>query len=235
MRRYVTEKQDWEIVDDEDYWGMNYKGPTTEMKEKIKSLLHTWWGKPSRTTGREATTETGEKKILSTPRVQRPRNIGRQESGKRGHLRHHQESPRNGSSPNFRKTRILGHDQRPYQSRYNTKNSHDPASLRPLKPRRGTMATPQAHPRRLRYQPSGSQHTTRTKTTTQIGQRKKTQIICLEGTTCNERSIPSHQISRGHGPDHPTLLQKCGERKRKNLGRKDLNPTTNGDKLVGLK
>jgi len=47
----------------------------------------------------------------------------------------------------FEKIRILGHDQRPYLSRYNTRNSHDPISLRPLKPRRGTMASPQTHPR----------------------------------------------------------------------------------------
>jgi len=34
MRRYVTEKQDWETVDDEYCWGMYYTGSTTEIKEK---------------------------------------------------------------------------------------------------------------------------------------------------------------------------------------------------------
>ena len=33
MRRFVTEEQDWEIVDDKDCWGMNNeKGPTKEIK-----------------------------------------------------------------------------------------------------------------------------------------------------------------------------------------------------------
>jgi len=40
MRRYVTDEQSWEKVDDEDCWGMNYTGPTTEIKEKIESILH---------------------------------------------------------------------------------------------------------------------------------------------------------------------------------------------------
>jgi len=42
MRRYVTNNQDWEKVDDEDCWGVNYTEPTTEIKEKIESILHTW-------------------------------------------------------------------------------------------------------------------------------------------------------------------------------------------------
>ena len=163
MRRYVKEKQDWETVDDEYCWGMYYTGSTTEIKEKSSHSYTHGEGSTQIKTGRESTTETGERKILSIPRVQRPRNTGRQESGERGHLRHHQESPRNGSSPNFRKNRILGHDQRPHQSSYNTRNSHDPAILRPLEPRRGTMAPTQTHPRLFRFQPTWSQHTTRLK------------------------------------------------------------------------
>jgi len=42
MQRYVTNDQDWEKVDDEDYWAVNYTKPTTEIKEKIESILHTW-------------------------------------------------------------------------------------------------------------------------------------------------------------------------------------------------
>jgi len=44
MRRYVTEKQDCETVDDKDCWGMNYTGPTTEIRENFDSLLHTCGG-----------------------------------------------------------------------------------------------------------------------------------------------------------------------------------------------
>jgi len=35
MRRYVTNNQDWEKVDDEDCWGVNYTEPTSQIKEKI--------------------------------------------------------------------------------------------------------------------------------------------------------------------------------------------------------
>ena len=41
MRRYVTDEQDWETVD---YEGMNYNGPSVQIKGKIDSLLHKWGG-----------------------------------------------------------------------------------------------------------------------------------------------------------------------------------------------
>jgi len=44
MRRYVTNDQDWEKVDDEYCWGVNYIEPTSQIKEKIETILHTWWG-----------------------------------------------------------------------------------------------------------------------------------------------------------------------------------------------
>jgi len=44
IRRYVTDDKDWENVDDKDCWGLNYTEPTTEMKDKIESILHSWGG-----------------------------------------------------------------------------------------------------------------------------------------------------------------------------------------------
>jgi len=44
MQRYVTNDQDWEKVDDEDCWGLNYTETTTKIKEKIESILLTWKG-----------------------------------------------------------------------------------------------------------------------------------------------------------------------------------------------
>jgi len=44
MQRYVTNDQDWEKVDDDECWGVNYTEPTTQIKEKIYSILHTWGG-----------------------------------------------------------------------------------------------------------------------------------------------------------------------------------------------
>ena len=41
MRRYVSNDQDWEEVDDEDCWGINYTEPTAQIKAKIETILHT--------------------------------------------------------------------------------------------------------------------------------------------------------------------------------------------------
>jgi len=42
MRRYVSNDQDWEQVDDEDCWGINYTEPKAQIREKIETILHTW-------------------------------------------------------------------------------------------------------------------------------------------------------------------------------------------------
>ena len=40
--RYISNDQDWEQVDDEDCWGVNYTEPTTQIREKIETILHIW-------------------------------------------------------------------------------------------------------------------------------------------------------------------------------------------------
>ena len=40
MRRYVSSDQDWEQVDDEDCWRVNYTEPTAQIKGKIETILH---------------------------------------------------------------------------------------------------------------------------------------------------------------------------------------------------
>jgi len=42
MRRHVSEDQDWEQVDDEDCWGVDYTEPASQIREKMKAILHTW-------------------------------------------------------------------------------------------------------------------------------------------------------------------------------------------------
>ena len=42
MRSYVSNDQDWEHVDDEDCWGVNYTEPTAQVREKIETILHIW-------------------------------------------------------------------------------------------------------------------------------------------------------------------------------------------------
>ena len=42
MRRYISNDQDWEQVDDEDCWGVNYTEPTAHIRGKIETILHIW-------------------------------------------------------------------------------------------------------------------------------------------------------------------------------------------------
>jgi len=74
MRRYVTNNQDWETVDDEDCWGVNYTEPTSQIGEKIETILHTWpgGGTTRGRTGRDKKTELRERKVLGATCVQRP-------------------------------------------------------------------------------------------------------------------------------------------------------------------
>ena len=40
MRRYISNDHDWEQVNDEDCWGVNYTEPTTQIRGKIETILH---------------------------------------------------------------------------------------------------------------------------------------------------------------------------------------------------
>ena len=42
MRKYVSNGQEWEEVEDENCLGVNYTEPTARMKAKIESILYTW-------------------------------------------------------------------------------------------------------------------------------------------------------------------------------------------------
>jgi len=42
MQRYVSNVQDWEQVDDEDCWGINYTEPAAQITGKIETILHIW-------------------------------------------------------------------------------------------------------------------------------------------------------------------------------------------------
>ena len=42
MRRHVSNDNDWEQVDDEDCWGVDYMAPTPQILEKMTAILHTW-------------------------------------------------------------------------------------------------------------------------------------------------------------------------------------------------
>jgi len=71
MRRYVTNDQDWEKVDGEGCWGVNYTEPTTQIKERIASILHTWGGKYPGEEQDEMRKRNPEKERFSVPHASR--------------------------------------------------------------------------------------------------------------------------------------------------------------------
>ena len=74
MWRYTSNNQDWEQVDDEDCWGVNYTEPTTQIRGNIENILHIW-----------------EKRNPSQNRTRLP-NRPQKEKGFRCHMR--QEFPK---------------------------------------------------------------------------------------------------------------------------------------------
>jgi len=77
MRRYVSNDQDWEQVDDEDCWGINYTEPTAQIREKIDTILG--GGTTRERTGRGNKTEPRERKVFGATRVQRSKDPQRYE------------------------------------------------------------------------------------------------------------------------------------------------------------
>jgi len=75
MRRYVTDEQDWENVDDEDCWGLNYSEPTTEIKDKIESILHSWGGEHLEKEQVERRQPKPEREMFSVPHASRDPEI----------------------------------------------------------------------------------------------------------------------------------------------------------------
>jgi len=71
MRRYVTDEQDWEQVDDEDCWGVNYTEPTTQIKDKIEPILHSWGGGHPEEQQAERKQPNLERERFSVPHVSR--------------------------------------------------------------------------------------------------------------------------------------------------------------------
>jgi len=78
MRRYVANDQDWETVDDEDCWGVNYTEPTLQIKEKIETILHTWGGGQPKEEQDEIKRLNPERERFS---VQRPETLGSSKIG----------------------------------------------------------------------------------------------------------------------------------------------------------
>ena len=62
MRRSISNDQDWEHVDDEDCWGVNYTEPTARIKGTIEAILHIWGGEKTEPDQDAITKSNPEKK-----------------------------------------------------------------------------------------------------------------------------------------------------------------------------
>jgi len=75
MRRHVSNDQDWEQVDDEDCWGVDYTESTAQIREKIETILHTWGEEQAETEQVEITQLTLEREKFSLPHAARDPKI----------------------------------------------------------------------------------------------------------------------------------------------------------------
>ena len=84
MRRYVSNDQDWEQVDDEDYRGVNYTESTAQIRGKIETILHIW-GEEQPEKERDEITKliqgARKRKVLDATCGKRSKNPQRQEPG----------------------------------------------------------------------------------------------------------------------------------------------------------
>jgi len=75
MQRHVSDDQDWEQVDDEDCWGVDYTEPTAQIREKIETILYTWGKEPPEKEQAETTKLTPERERFSVPHAARQPKI----------------------------------------------------------------------------------------------------------------------------------------------------------------
>jgi hypothetical protein len=75
MRRYISNDQDWEQVDDEDCWGVNYTELTTQIRGKIETILHIWGEEQPESEQDEITKSIPERERFSVPHASRDPKI----------------------------------------------------------------------------------------------------------------------------------------------------------------
>ena len=81
MRRYVSNDQGCEKVDDKECWGIKYKEPTAYIREKIDTILHTWEEERSEEEQDEVTKRNPERERFSVqhafrdPRILKDMNM----------------------------------------------------------------------------------------------------------------------------------------------------------------
>jgi len=75
MRRYISNDQDWEQVDDEDCWGVNYTEPITQIRGKIETILHIWGEEKTEPEQDETTKSTPDRERVSVTHASRDPKI----------------------------------------------------------------------------------------------------------------------------------------------------------------
>jgi len=75
MRRYISNDQDWEQVNDEDCWGVNYTEPTAQIRGKIETILHIWGEEQPETEQDEITKLIPERERFSVSHASRDPKI----------------------------------------------------------------------------------------------------------------------------------------------------------------
>jgi len=75
MRRHVSDHQDWEQVDDEDCWGVDYTEPTSQIRVNMKAILHTWGEEQPETEQAERMKLSPERERFSVPHAARDPKI----------------------------------------------------------------------------------------------------------------------------------------------------------------
>jgi len=75
LRRYVWNDQDWEQVNDEDCWGVNYTEPTAQIRGKIETILHIWGEEQPEKEQDQITKLIPERERFSVPHASRDPKI----------------------------------------------------------------------------------------------------------------------------------------------------------------
>jgi len=166
MRRYVSNDQNWEKVDDEDCWGINYTEPTAQIREKIETILHTWGEEQPEEAQDEVTKLNPERERFSVPHASRdPKILKDMNLENEDIFEIIRNPPEVGAVRIFEITRILGFDNRPHSCSDHTRHSHHSTTIRTSQHGWSTMAPSETYlnerqPKFTRIQPTKRTHTT---------------------------------------------------------------------------
>jgi len=223
MRRYVTDAQDWEQVDDEDCWGANYTEPTTEIKNKIESILYSWGGGHPEEQQAKRKQPNPEREKLSVPHASRdPKFLQDRVLENENIFEIIMNPPEMGFVRIFKKPEFWDTTAGPIKA-------VTTQGIAKIHLSSGPRSLDGAQWHLLKHTLVNSETSTlginlQNELTRQLrlDKDKKHRSIAWNFFWTVKEVFPSHQIPRGYSPHHPTLLQKRGKRQSKNLGRRNI-------------